>query len=75
MPTMVARRADWDGSSGDALAEWLTLLRRADPDAVHVYSLDRTPADPAVRNVPRERLTEMAQAIREALPRCIVEVF
>ena len=72
---MVARRADWDGSSEPALVEWLARLRRADPDAVHLYSLDRPPADPAVRNVPRERLTEMAQAIREALPRCIVEVF
>jgi hypothetical protein len=28
-----------------------------------------------VRNVPRERLTEMARAIRVALPQCVVEVF
>jgi len=72
---MVARRADWDGSSEPALVEWIALLRRAAPDAVHLYSLDRPPADPAIQNVPRERLTEMAQAIREALPRCVVEVF
>jgi hypothetical protein len=69
------RGPGWDGSGDQALAAWLPLLVRADPDAVHLYSLDRPPADPAVRNVPRERLDAMAQAIRDALPRCVVEVF
>jgi hypothetical protein len=39
------------------------------------YSLARAPADPMLQNVPRERLEEMAVAVRKALPRCIVEVF
>lgn len=67
--------SDWDGSSAEALAARLPLVRRADPDAVQCYSLDRPPADPEVRNVPRECLEGMAIAIRQALPRSIVEVF
>lgn len=58
-----------------ALAAWLPLVVAADPDAVHLYSLDRPPADPTLLNVPRERLEEMARAIREALPRSVIEVF
>jgi hypothetical protein len=51
------------------------VLRRAEPAEVHLYSLDRPPADPRIRNVPRERLEQMATAIREALPRAQVLVF
>ena len=47
----------------------------AEPEVVHLYSLDRAPADPRVQNVPRERLLEMALAIRQTLPRIVVEVF
>src|SRR5918996_2357935 len=72
---MVARGRDWDGSGDAAVAAWLPLLVRADPDAVQLYSLDRAPADPEVQNVSRERLDAMAGAIREVLPRCVVEVF
>jgi len=72
---MVTRGIDWDGSSDASVAAWLPLLRRADPDAVQLYSLDRAPADPRLEKVPRERLEEMARAIREALPRCDVAVF
>jgi wyosine [tRNA(Phe)-imidazoG37] synthetase (radical SAM superfamily) len=72
---MVARGADWDGASDASLAAWLPLLVRAAPAAVQLYSLARPPADPRVMNVPRERLREMAAAIRDALPRAIVEVF
>ena len=42
---------------------------------MHLYSLDRAPADARVQNVPRERLLEMALAIRQTLPRIVVEVF
>lgn len=66
---------DWDGSSAAALASWLPLLASADPATVHLYSLDRAPADPTLQNVPRERLEEMAVAIRRTLPRAIVAVF
>jgi hypothetical protein len=57
------------------VAVWLPLLVQADPDAVQLYSLARPPADASVQNVPRERLDEMAMAIRKALPQCRVEVF
>jgi wyosine [tRNA(Phe)-imidazoG37] synthetase (radical SAM superfamily) len=72
---MVARGGGWDGSSDESLAAWLPLVQRAAPAAVHLYSLERAPADPTVRNVPRERLTSMAEAIRRALPRSEVLVF
>lgn len=72
---MVCRGTDWDGSSDAALAAWRNLIVAADPDALQLYSLDRAPADPMVRNVPRERLLEMAAAIRQALPRCVVDVY
>jgi len=72
---MVVRGRDWDGSSDESLAAWLPRLARAEPDAVQLYSLARGPADTSVLNVPRERLDEMAMAIRKALPQCRVEVF
>ncbi len=72
---MVAMGHDWDGSSGESVAAWLPRLVRADPDAVQLYSLARPPADAGVHDVARERLDEMAAAIRKALPQCGVEVF
>ena len=72
---MVTGGKDWDGSSDAALAAWLPLLVAAAPETVHLYSLDRAPADPSLRNVPRERLEAMAAAVRRTLPRVIVEVF
>jgi len=72
---MVVRGQDWDGSSEESVAGWLPRLARAEPDAVQLYSLARRPADASVLNVPRERLDEMAIAIRKALPQCRVEVF
>jgi wyosine [tRNA(Phe)-imidazoG37] synthetase (radical SAM superfamily) len=75
LQAMVTKGADWDGASDESLGAWLPLVTRAEPDAVHLYSLDRAPADPTLQNVPRERLLEMATAIRQALPRCDVGVF
>jgi len=72
---MVVKRRDWDGSSDGSIAAWLPLLVRADPNAVQLYSLARPPADASVQKVPRERLDQMATAIRKALPQCHVEVF
>lgn len=69
------RGRDWDGASEASLAAWLPLLVRADPDAVQLSSLARPAADTTLQNVPRERLDEMAMAIRKALPQCRVEVF
>lgn len=72
---MVVRGDGWDGASDASLAEWIALLTRVAPAAVQLYSLARPPADPAVRNVSRERLLEMANAVEAALPRCDVRVF
>jgi wyosine [tRNA(Phe)-imidazoG37] synthetase (radical SAM superfamily) len=72
---MVVRGRDWDGSSDSDIGAWLPLLARADPDAVHLYSIDRPPADATLGSVSRERLLVMARAIRDSLPRCDVAVF
>ena len=72
---MVTAGPGWDGSDDAALTEWLPLLVAAAPAGVHLYSLDREPADPGLREVPRERLERMAATIRAALPRCDVQVF
>jgi wyosine [tRNA(Phe)-imidazoG37] synthetase (radical SAM superfamily) len=71
---MVVRGPGWNGGDEAALAAWLPLLQRADPDVVQLYSVDRAPASDTMERVPPERLSEMADAIREALPRCVVEV-
>ncbi|HJQ66389.1 MAG TPA: radical SAM protein [Gemmatimonadales bacterium] len=71
----VVRGSDWDGSSPESLAAWLTVVRVADPDVVQLCSIDRPPADATVQNVPRERLLTMAATIREALPRSVVDVY
>lgn len=75
MQALVTRGSDWDGASDASLAAWLPWAARAQPDAVQLSSLSRPPADPTLHNVPRERLEEMAVAIRKALPQCRVEVF
>jgi wyosine [tRNA(Phe)-imidazoG37] synthetase (radical SAM superfamily) len=72
---MVTRGDDWDGSSDASVEAWLPLLTRAEPAEIHLYSLDRAPADPTLKKVPRERLAQMAQAIRRVLPRAKVLVF
>lgn len=75
LQAMVVKGREWDGASPESVAAWLPLVVRAAPDAVQLYSLARPPADPTLQNVPRERLEEMAVAIRSALPRCSVAVF
>jgi len=75
LQAMVVKGREWDGASAESVAAWLPLVVRAAPDAVQLYSLARPPADPTLQNVPRERLEEMAVAIRSALPRCRVAVF
>ena len=72
---IVTAGPDWDGSDDTAVADWLPVLVAAAPAGVQLYSLDRAPADPELRKVPRERLERMAAAIRAALPPCDVQVF
>ena len=75
LQAMVAAGPDWDGASDGALADWLPHVLAAQPVGLHLYSIERAPADPHVRRVPRERLEQMAAAVRAALPRCDVQVF
>lgn len=42
---------------------WIERIRRLRPKAVHLYSLDRRPADPGVRAVPRKDLEELAREV------------
>lgn len=46
------------------IAAWLALLARIRPAQVHVYSLDRPPADRSLKAVARERLVEIADRAR-----------
>ncbi len=71
---MVTRGEDWDGASPESVAAWLGLVARAEPDAVQLYSRARPPIRRS-KKISRERLDEMARAIRLTLPRCRVEVF
>jgi wyosine [tRNA(Phe)-imidazoG37] synthetase (radical SAM superfamily) len=71
---MVAEGPDWSGASEASVAEWLDLLERASPVEVHLYSLARVPADPAVKAVARERLEAIAARAR-AVVKGRVEVF
>ena len=46
---MVVEGPDWSGASEEAVEEWLGYLRRIRPAALHVYTVDRQPADPAIK--------------------------
>jgi wyosine [tRNA(Phe)-imidazoG37] synthetase (radical SAM superfamily) len=58
-----------------SIASWLKVLERIGPSAVQVYSLDRTPADSSLHPVERNRLEEIARAVRQSLPKAEVRVF
>src|SRR6266849_9298381 len=62
---MVVRGPGWDGSSDRSVRAWLPLVTVAEPETIQLTTLTRAPADTRVENVPRERLLEMASAIRE----------
>ena len=71
---MVVQGEGWSGASEAAVAEWLAVLERIAPIALHLYSLARAPADPAVKAVARDRLMEIADRAR-AVVQGPVEVF
>jgi wyosine [tRNA(Phe)-imidazoG37] synthetase (radical SAM superfamily) len=71
---MVVEGPGWSGASEESVSEWLACLSRLEPVAVHLYSLDRTPADRAVKAVARDRLMEIADRAR-AVVKAPVEVF
>ncbi len=71
---MVVEGPDWSGASDEAIEEWLTYLRRIQPAALQLYSLDRLPANSAITRIARDRLMEIADRARGAI-HGTVEVF
>ncbi len=71
---MVVEGPGYSGADERAVDEWLDALARVEPVAVHLYSIDRAPADSAVNGVARERLVEIAARARRVVD-CPVEVF
>jgi wyosine [tRNA(Phe)-imidazoG37] synthetase (radical SAM superfamily) len=67
LQAMVVEGDGWSGASDEAVAEWLGVLARIAPRAVHLYSLDRVPADPAVKAVARDRLLQIADRARQVV--------
>lgn len=55
-----------DNTSPEALSRWLAALRAIRPAAVHIYSLDRTPAWNDLEIVGSDELNEIAGRVREA---------
>ncbi len=56
-------RGRCDNSDPRSVAEWIDQVRRLRPKAVHLYSIDRVPADPGVLHVDRARLEEIAREV------------
>jgi len=54
-----------DNSRDDEITAWAEEIGRIRPRSVQIYSLDRGPADGALRPVPRERLGEIARFLQE----------
>lgn len=61
---MFVRGPRLDAASEEAVAEWLAVLTRVQPREVHIYSLDRAPADGALTRVARGRLEAIAVRAR-----------
>lgn len=71
---MIVDGPAFSGSSEAAITAWLTYLGRIHPTAVHLYSLDRIPADGSLLRVARARLMEIAGRARRVV-QGPVEVF
>lgn len=55
-----------DNSEGPAFQTWLELVSSIHPKGVHVYTVDRRPADPRVVAVSPERLSQIANLVRKS---------
>jgi len=55
-----------DNTGVGAVCEWLAALERIQPEAVHVYTIDRTPALGGLRPVDPHRLKEIAGQVHAA---------
>lgn len=60
------RLARIDNASDLAVASWIEAVSQIRPLAVHVYTIDRTPAWPYLQPVPGPRLEEIARRARAA---------
>lgn len=62
-------RRRMDNTTPARLARWLDAVRRIEPVAVHVYSIDREPAWYQLRSVPIEELRAIARRVEgEGIP-------
>lgn len=58
-----------DNTGETAIASWLDALRAIRPDAVHVYTLDRSPAWGHLERIPRTELRKIADRVKaEGIP-------
>lgn len=55
-----------DNTTPDAVQRWIATLKEIRPDAIHVYSLDRSPAWSALQVIPRPELEGIAARARAA---------
>ena len=58
---------DWSGASEGSVAEWLEWLARVRPAGLHVYTIQRQPADARLKAVARDRLEEIAERARRVV--------
>jgi wyosine [tRNA(Phe)-imidazoG37] synthetase (radical SAM superfamily) len=73
LPQIVVRAMFVDDTAGravntadGAVCEWLAALERIQPEAVHIYTIDRTPALGSLRPVDSHRLKEIAGRVHAA---------
>lgn len=58
-------RGRWDNTGPEDVAAWIEVVRRLRPKAVHLYSVDRVPADAGVKGVDRPTLERIARQVEE----------
>ena len=60
------RAGEIDNTTDGAVGDWIGALERARAERVHIYTLDRAPAQGSLRPVPARRLREIAERVRAA---------
>jgi wyosine [tRNA(Phe)-imidazoG37] synthetase (radical SAM superfamily) len=55
-----------DNATDGAVHEWLSAIERVRPTRVHIYTIDRAPADDTLKPVGARRLREIAERVRAA---------
>lgn len=64
-----------NNSEGDLFEAWLSQVKDLVPSAVHIYTLDRSPADSRVKPVSTRRLQKIAEQVMDLLPGTPVSCF